>query len=164
MPRLQVSTNLLHWSKPTIIFDNGPESQNGRLWEWHGGITPFNYGDLNPGFLERRPNEGFGATCELVCQREGQSWRRVASGTPFLDIGPEGAFDRGLIYPTHNPPIRLGDQLLVFYTAAQRLSAEDRPALNRTPTEARVHPAEQAGAGGVSQKPGRLTTFRGFEF
>ena len=113
---LRVSTNLLHWSKPEIIFDNGPESQNGRLWEWHGGITPFNYGNLNLGFLERWPNEGFGATCELVCQREGKPWKRVAPGTPFLDIGPEGAFDRTLIFPTHNTPIRLGDQLLIFYT------------------------------------------------
>ena len=117
---LRLSANLLQRSKPEIIFDNGPDSQNGRLWEWHGGITLFNYGNLNVGFLERWPNQGFGATCELVCQREGKPWRRVAPGTPFLDIGPEGAFDRTLIYPTHNPPIRLGDQLLIFYTGGGR--------------------------------------------
>jgi hypothetical protein len=79
-------------------------------------MTPFNCGNLNLGLLERWPNAGFGATCELICQREGGEWRRVAPGVPFLDVGPEGAFDRVLIYPTHNPPIRIGDRLFIFYT------------------------------------------------
>jgi hypothetical protein len=35
---------------------------------------------------------------------------------PFLDIGGEGEFDRALIYPTHNAPIRIGERLFVFYT------------------------------------------------
>ncbi|MBW3540719.1 MAG: hypothetical protein KY476_10645 [Planctomycetes bacterium] len=113
---LRTSTDLVHWSEPEIIFDNEEESGFGRLFEWHGGITPFNYGNLNLGLLEKWPNAGFGATCELVSQREGGKWRRAAPGTPFLDIGPEGAFDRTLIYPTHNAPIRIGETLYIFYT------------------------------------------------
>lgn len=113
---LRTSQDLIHWSPPEMVFDNGPDGENGRLWEWHGGITPFNYGNLNLGFLEKWPNQGFGATCELVCQRDDGPWRRVAPGVPFLDIGPEGAFDRILIYPTHNAPIRIGHRLFIFYT------------------------------------------------
>lgn len=113
---LRTSTDLVHWSAPEIVFDNGPDSEHGRLWEWHGGITPFNYGNLNLGFLEKWPNLGFGATCELVSQRDGKPWKRVSPGATFLDIGSEGAFDRVLAYPTHNGPIRIGDTLYLYYT------------------------------------------------
>jgi hypothetical protein len=113
---LRTGIDLANWSDPAVIFDNGPESEYGRIWEWHGGITPFNYGNLNLGFLERWPNQGFGATCELISQRDGKEWTRVAPNVPFLDVGPEGAFDRVLIYPTHNAPIRIGDRLFIFYT------------------------------------------------
>lgn len=115
---LRTSTDLLKWSEPVIAFGKGSDPGFGRDFEWHGGITPFNYGNLNLGFLERWPLTGFGATCELVCQREGGKWQRVAPGVPFLDVGPEGAFDRVLIYPTHNAPIRVGDELYIFYTGA----------------------------------------------
>jgi len=113
---LRTGKDLFTWSEPAIIFDNEEESGFGTLWEWHGGMTPFNYGNMNLGLLERWPAAGMGATCELICQREGQPWRRVAPGVPFLDVGPEGAFDRTLAYPTHNAPIRIGDTLYIYYT------------------------------------------------
>jgi hypothetical protein len=40
----------------------------------------------------------------------------VAPGVPFLDVGAEGAWDRCLVYPTHNPPIPVGEQLYIYYT------------------------------------------------
>ena len=113
---LRTSQDLIHWTDPEMIFDNGADSEYGKLFEWHGGITPFNYGNLNLGLLEKWCNTGFGETCELVVGRDGQKWNRVAPGTPFLDIGPEGAFDRLLAYPTHNAPCLVGDRLLIFYT------------------------------------------------
>ena len=41
----------------------------------------------------------------------------------MLDVGEEGAFDRVLIYPTHNAPIHLGDELFIYYTGAGAWSA-----------------------------------------
>ena len=113
---LRTSQDLIHWSDPQVVFDNGAESGQGRISEWHGGITPFNYGRLNLGLLERWATGSFGSYCELVSQREGKSWQRIAPGAPFLDVGAEGEFDRTLAYPTHNAPIRLGDTLYIFYT------------------------------------------------
>ncbi|MBW3599681.1 MAG: hypothetical protein KY475_20725 [Planctomycetes bacterium] len=115
---LRTSQDLIHWSEQKIVFNNEEDSQFGKLFEWHGGMTPFNYGNLNLGFLEKWPNAGFGATCELISNRDADPWKwqRVAPGTPFLDIGPEGAFDRTLIYPTRNAPIRIGEKLCIFYT------------------------------------------------
>jgi len=113
---LRTGKDFTDWSKSEVVFGDGSDPEYGKSFEWHGGITPFNYGPLNLGFLERWPLAGMGATCELVCQREGKPWQRVAPGEPFLDVGPEGAFDRTLIYPTHNAPIRLGDKVHIFYT------------------------------------------------
>jgi len=113
---LRTSKDLVRWSPLQVIFGDGSDPAYGKDFEWHGGIKPFNYGNLNLGFLERWPLTGFGAICELVCQREGKPWKRVAPGVPFLDVGPEGSFDRALIYPTHNAPIRIGDRLHIYYT------------------------------------------------
>lgn len=119
-PALRTSKDLEHWSDSIVVFENGADSDYGKNFHWHGGFTPFNYGNLNLGLLEKWPSAGFGATCELVCNRDESpwDWKRVAPGTPFLDIGPDGAFDRCLIYPTHNPPIRIGDTLYIYYTGA----------------------------------------------
>lgn len=113
---LRIGKTLEQWSGPELIFDNDQESDFGRKWEWHGGMTPFNYGNLDLGFLEKWPNVGLGATCELICRSGNRTWQRVAPGVPFLEIGPDDAFDRVLIYPTHNPPIRIGEELFIFYT------------------------------------------------
>lgn len=114
---LRYSDDLLHWTDPVEpVFVNGPDAAFGRLWEWHGGITPFNYGNMDLGFLERWANIGAGDVCELVCHRDGGRWERVAPGQPFLNVGPDGAWDRCLVYPTHNPPVRVGNELFIYYT------------------------------------------------
>ena len=116
---LRTSKDLINWTDPTeAVFFNDASMGFGGLYEWHAGVTPFNYGNQNLGFLEKWTNAGFGDTCELVCQREGQPWQRVAPGQYILDIGAERTFDRVLIYPTHNAPIRVGDELFIYYTGA----------------------------------------------
>ena len=121
---LRTGDDLIHWSQPEIIFDNLADSDFGKLWEWHGGISPFNYGQLNLGFLERWPNVGFSDTCELVFQRPGKPWQRIAPDHPFINTGPEGSFDRQMAYPTHNPPWRVGDKLHIYYTGASATEAQ----------------------------------------
>ena len=83
-----------------MIFWNDASMGFGKTFEWHGGITPFNYGNLNLGFLEKWNNAGWGDNLELVCNREGLPWQRTTPGRPFLDVGPEGAFDRTLVHPS----------------------------------------------------------------
>ena len=121
---LRTGDDLIHWSQPEIIFDNLADSDFGKLWEWHGGISPFNYGQLNLGFLERWPNVGFSDTCELVFQRPGKPWQRIAPDHPFITTGPEGSFDRQMAYPTHNPPWRVGNKLHIYYTGASATEAQ----------------------------------------
>ena len=112
------SKDLYDWPEMTpMAFAPGPEAAFGDQFEWHAGMTPFNYGNLDLGLLEKWTNQGLGHACELISHRDGQSWHRVAPGTMFLNTGAEGSFDRMGAWPTHNPPIRVGDKLHVYYTS-----------------------------------------------
>ena len=119
------SKNLYEWpDEPETVLFNDAASGFGTLWEWHGGITPFTYGNLDIGILEKWSNSSAFDYCELLSHRDGEPWRRVAPGSPFLQTGPEGSFDRSLAYPTHNAPIRVGDELYIYYTGMHG-AAED---------------------------------------
>lgn len=115
---IRASRDLTNWPETTpMCFAPGPDTTFGRQAEWHAGMTPFNYGNMDLGLLERWSNEGLGKGCELISHRDGQDWHRVEPGRMFLDTGPENSFDKGLAYPTHNPPIRMGDKLHIYYTS-----------------------------------------------
>ena len=116
---LRTSADWKEWSELEVIFGKNSDPNFNRTFQWHGGMTPFNYGNLNLGLLEIWPLAGHGATCELISQRVGGTWQRTKPGHPFLDIGPEGSFDRMLAYPSHNPPGKIGDRLYLFYTGAK---------------------------------------------
>ena len=115
---LRTSKDWRAWSKLEVVFGKGSDPQFNKTFQWHGGITPFNYGNVNIGLAERWPLAGLGATCELVCQRPGKKWHRGFPNRPFLDVGAEDSFDRALAYPSHNPPGRVGEKLLFHYTGA----------------------------------------------
>ena len=116
---MRTSEDLIDWTEAEMVMSNQPDAGFGRRYEWHAGITPFNYGKLNLGFLEKWCNSGAGDFCELVSQREGQTWRRVAPEKPFLDTGPRGQFDDILVYPSHNEPIAVGNRLYIYYTGGR---------------------------------------------
>ena len=117
---MRTSSDWKNWSDLEVIFGKTSDPEFNRSFQWHGGLTPFNYGNMNLGFLEKWPLADLGATCELVYQREGGKWTRVSPGSQFLDVGPEGSFDRILIYPSHNPPGKVRDKLYIFYSGASR--------------------------------------------
>ncbi|MDB6027309.1 MAG: hypothetical protein JWM68_3532 [Verrucomicrobiales bacterium] len=124
---LRTSKDLLTWTEAKVTFETDPQSEGEeRFFEWHGGITPFNYGNVNLGFLEKWCNGGFGNSCELVMSRDGAGWQRVAMDKAFLDISPEGAFDHLLAYPTHNPPVRIGEDLFIYYTGGGATVGHER--------------------------------------
>ena len=156
---LRVSHDLIHWSNPPeIIFESSPEMGYGSLFQWHGGFTPFNYGNMNLGMLEKWSNAGMGDTCELVCQREGQSWQRVEPDRPFLDVGAEEDFDRLLIYPTHNAPCRIGDKLYIFYTGAGNLGEDESGPIPMSMGLATIGLDRFAGFANTRADPGLLLT------
>ena len=113
---IATSPDLLDWSRAEIVILNDQDTGFGRLWEWHG-MTPFNYGNLDLGFLEMQDSV-FRGGVELACHRDGGQWQRVLPGVKFLGQGPEGSPYRLCSYPLHNPPIPMGDELFIYSQVA----------------------------------------------
>ena len=111
---IATSTDLRRWSPIDSVILNEDDNAFGRLWEWHG-LTPFTYGNLDLGLLDIQDSVYPTGICELVSHRDGMPWRRVMPGRYFLDRGPEGTYYRGGGMPTHNEPIRVGDELLFYF-------------------------------------------------
>ena len=111
---LSTSKDMINWSPTEIVFLNGPDSDFGRLWEWHG-MTPFNYGNMDLGFLETQTSVYAILGIELTSHRDGEPWQRVAPDQYILEGGPEGSYDRFGATPLHNYPIPAGDKLHIYY-------------------------------------------------
>ena len=63
--------------------------------------------------------DGLGETQAYVAtSRDGFHWRRTWDRRPFIDNGPVGAFDHGLISVGGGPPIERGDDLWFYYTGS----------------------------------------------
>ena len=118
---LRTSKDWKNWSDLEVIFGRTSDPNFNKTFQWHGGITPFNYGNMNIGLLEKWPLSGRGADCELICQRGGDKWERLFPGQAFMECGAEGEFDRVLAYPSHNSPGRVRDKLCFFYTGGYLL-------------------------------------------
>lgn len=54
------------------------------------------------------------------------SWNRPPSRAPFIALGDESEFDRGMIY-TARAPVRYGDKLLFYYGGFDKVHDEKRP-------------------------------------
>jgi hypothetical protein len=156
---LRTSTDFITWTDPPdVIFESTPDMGYGKQFQWHGGFTPFNYGNLNLGLLEKWSLAGMGDTCELVCQREGGPWQRVAPNNPYLDVGAEEDFDRVLIYPTHNAPVRIGDKLCIYYTGAGNQGRDKDGPIPMAIGVATIGLDRFAGFAHTREEPGQLLT------
>lgn len=94
--------------------------------EFYGMIT-FIYQGLHLGFLEPFFIPLRKLDTQLMYSRDGVDWRRVAKRQTFLPYGPPGSWDQAWVTPSHNPPLRIGDQLYIFYQARQTLHWSERP-------------------------------------
>ena len=114
---LSTTKDFKTWTDNEMVLVNGPDSDFGRKWEWHG-LTPFNYGNMDLGWLDIQDSVYPTGVFELMSHRDGQPWQRVAPGQCFLDRGGEGTYDRRGGMPLHNEPIQVGDKLLIYYNTS----------------------------------------------
>ncbi|OQY87720.1 MAG: hypothetical protein B6D39_12460 [Anaerolineae bacterium UTCFX2] len=57
---------------------------------------------------------------QLASSHDGKSWQREEGNRPpILDVGPPGAWDGGQVY-TSAKPLRLGDELWLYYSGCNR--------------------------------------------
>jgi len=111
---LCASDDLYTWPETVDqVFSLGEYEDFGVRYEHHG-MTPFNYGDQDLGYLEISI-KGRPIAMLLVSHRDGQRWRRVNGNTHFLALGPEGAYDADCLNCMRNPPVVVGDKLIIPY-------------------------------------------------
>jgi hypothetical protein len=126
-----VSDDLYDWPETlNMVFTPGPFEDYGLKYQHHGW-TPFNYGDMDLCLLEYSI-EGRPVAGVLGMHRDGEDWRRANGDVFFLERGPQGAFDDGIVAMTHNAPLRDGDRLLFHYNGRHRIDPEDSGAARWT--------------------------------
>ena len=97
-----------------------PDDKDPPKTEFYGMIT-FSYAGLRLGFLEPFYIPIRKLNTQLMYSRDGLDWRRAVDRQIFLQWGPPGSWDQTWVTPSHNPPIRVGDKLYIFYQGRQTL-------------------------------------------
>ena len=92
------------------------------------GMIAFPYEGMQIGFLEMfydRPLRKLNT--QLMYCHTGHTWERACDRQTFLDWGPPGSWDQAWVTPSHNPPIRVGDKLYIFYQGRSTLHYGEKP-------------------------------------
>jgi len=123
---LCVSDNLYTWPETVeMVFVLGEFEDYGMRYEHHG-MVPFNYGDQDLCYLEVSEG-GFPKMSLVGSHHDGERWSLVSQTKPLLEVGPQGARDDGIVQATRNAPLRVGDQLLIFYNGVHYIADPDKP-------------------------------------
>ena len=119
---VSTSDDFEHWSAPVLALradDRDPPD-----FQIHG-LSGFTYQNAYVGFVDAMHSGDAGPMertidIQLACSRDGESWWRAGDRGTFLPLGERGAFDRFLLFPAHTPPIRVGDELYLYYSGMAR--------------------------------------------
>ena len=117
-PRQSESQDFITWTPPHIQLRARPGEIANTVYNHVG----FVYGDRYLGFLTyfaRDPKNPL-LTVRLLTSRDGDNWQRPDTSQPLIDVGPIGEWDRFLIMLTGAPPIRVGNQLYIYYRGMAR--------------------------------------------
>lgn len=113
---LSFSDDFTHWGTVHEVLeadlDDPPSTQM-------QGMTFSAYEDLYLGFIIMHYADGIDDTIDIqmAVSRDLESWQRVGNRKPFLPIGPEGEWDSQMIFSVSNAPIRVGNELYLYYNA-----------------------------------------------
>lgn len=113
---LSESADFFNWSEPRIVIAPDPHLDN--LDDAFYGMTPLRLGGQWVGFLNCFHMVDNTMNVELTHSRDGRSWHRVRPTHPWLDLGPEGAFDRFMVNMPSRP-VEVGDEVFIFYGGAK---------------------------------------------
>ncbi len=85
------------------------------------GMVGFCYEGIHMGYLEPFLVPKRKLNAQLIYSLDGYNWKRACERKTFLDWGPEGSWESAWVFPSHNPPIRIGDELYIFYQGRKTL-------------------------------------------
>jgi hypothetical protein len=120
---MQESTDLRQWShERTILVPTEIEKQ-----EFYG-MTVFRRGDLFWGSLKIYDRATGFMHPELAWSGDGEHWSQVATHPVFLDRGPKGTWDHGMVTLTESP-VMVGDEMRFYYGGFEKdHNSSDNPA------------------------------------
>ena len=85
------------------------------------GMVGFNYYDLYIGFLEMFHVVSRRLDTQLVFSYDGFQWFRTEKRQTFLSCGDVGEFDYSWAFPANSPPVRVGEELYIWYGGRKTL-------------------------------------------
>jgi hypothetical protein len=110
---MSTSTDFVTWTPPKTAIQAMPGELVNTVYNHMG----FVYGDRYLGLLTyfvRDPKNPL-LTVRLLTSRDGTHWQRPDTGSPLIDVGGIGEWDRFIVMLTGAPPIRVGDRLYFYY-------------------------------------------------
>ena len=106
----------VYWSDPRLILKADEQDRPGdQLYS----MIAFPYESAWIGFLgvyHKGTDERM--DIQLVTSRDGRHWSRHLR-SPFLPNGPDNSWDWGILHMGQNPPIRVNDELRIYYGGGQ---------------------------------------------
>jgi len=111
--KMSVSSDFVTWTAPQICMKAREGEDNNTLYNHLG----FVYGDQYLGFLSYFARDPLNplVTVRLISSRDGENWDRPNPEKPLIPVGDIGEFDRFNIRLTGAAPMRVGDQLYIYY-------------------------------------------------
>ncbi len=106
------SSDFIHWTPPKTCLQASAGETSNMVYNHCG----FVYGDQYLGFLTYFNRDPVNPLCtvRVLASRDGDTWERPTD-TPLIDVGEVGEPDRFLNMLTGAPPIRVGDQLFIYF-------------------------------------------------
>jgi hypothetical protein len=123
---ITTSDDFLHWTEPRYILPVDNKDPHGTQAY---ACIGFLYESMYLGFLILyHPLTTGNHTVELIMSRDGDNWQRPDERVTIWSPGRlDRDWDYGCIALMNNPPIRVGDELRIYYSVGKRLhSGQDR--------------------------------------
>ncbi len=117
---MHTSPDLLKWTDPELILI--PEDDDPDFVQFYG-MAGFRYGQYWLGTVWMYYVNDQSMNVELVASLDGRSWKRCAPGCPLIGMGPETAFDRGMI-TSATAPVIMGENIHLYYGGFTRYHDE----------------------------------------
>jgi len=107
------SADAISWSVPEVVLVPDERDPQGATQFY--GMAAFPYEDLYLGLLWVYHTDADTIDVQLAYSRDSREWHRSGARNAVIDLGPEGAWDAGMIL-TVQSPIVLDDEIRVYYS------------------------------------------------
>lgn len=109
---ISFSDDFAHWTSPTWAIV--PDEKDPPATHIYSHVA-YMYEGLRIGYISMYREDTERVNVQLCYSRDGKKWRRYRKRIPFIDNGPEGAFDSASLYANASGLIRGNGKLWIYY-------------------------------------------------